>query len=420
MKIVVPRETERFGSLSIYGIQKVLELDSGFSAFDRESESCMVRRFPYDELSAINDQMAIVVPVMGERLKLVEGVLVGIPNNCLTIVVSNSDRQPVDRFRMEKKAIQNYAEMAGKKTIIVHQKDPRLADAFRAGGYSHLLDERTGLIRNGKAEGMLVAKMLARLCGKKYIGFVDSDNYFPGAVHEYIRLYGSGIAMSQSNYSMVRIAWHSKPKIKNSELYFAKWGRSSIVTNRMLNRLISDYTGFDTEVIKTGNAGEHAISMDLAMKLDYSRGYSIEPQHYLSLLEKFGGVKPSPYPKVMKEDIEVFQLESRNPHMHDEKGDEHIQIMIEQALQVIYHSFVCTPTVRKEIEAYLGKQKIEEPIYYPALDNIDLLKFAEKLENESYSVFFSDVKSSAHDSCQLSKRPTISTRIPIRVPTIAK
>ena len=420
MKIEVPRETERFGSLSIYGVQKVIELDSGSGVFEDSVDSCMVRRFPYDELSEIADQMAIVVPVRGERLKLVEGVLIGIPHNCLTIVVSNSDREPIDRFRMERKAVRNYSAVSGKNAIVVHQKDPRLADAFRAGGYTHLLDQKSGLVRNGKAEGMLAAKMLAKLCGKKYIGFVDSDNYFPGAVYEYIRLYAAGIAMSQSDYSMVRIAWHSKPKIKNSELYFAKWGRSSIVTNRILNRLVSDYTGFDTEVIKTGNAGEHAMSMDLAMKLDYSRGYSIEPQHYMSLLEKFDGVHPSPYPKLMKEDIEVFQLESRNPHMHDAKGEDHIQNMIEQALQVIYHSFVCTPAVRKEIECTLEKKQIEKPTYYPSLDNIDLLKFAEQLEKESYAGFFSDIEKNAEDLHQLSKRPTMTCRAPIEISSSPK
>ncbi len=389
MRIEVPRETERFGALSLYGVQKVYELDSGMGAFARpEDEESTVRRLAYEDLSDISRDMAIVVPVRGERLKLVEGVLVGIPNDCLTIVVSNSAREPVDRFQMEFDAVRQYADVSKKKMIIVHQKDPALAEAFRAGGYPHLLDEETGLISDGKAEGMLAGKLLARLCGKQYIGFVDSDNYFPGAVYEYVRLYAAGFAMSNSNYSMVRIAWHSKPKIKKSELFFAKWGRSSVITNRILNSLISDYTGFDTEVIKTGNAGEHAMTMDLAMLLDYSKGYSIEPQHFMSLLEKFGGVRPSPYPDVMKQQIEIYQLESRNPHMHESKGDEHIQSMVEQALQVIYHSFVCPESVKREIERELETKDVGVPTYYPALINVNLDAFREALEDRPYAQLF--------------------------------
>ena len=325
--------------------------------------------------------------------------------------------EPVDRFRMEANAVQTYAAVSRKNCIVIHQKDPALAEAFRAGGYTHLLDEKTGLIRDGKAEGMLAAKILARLCGKEYIGFVDSDNYFPGAVYEYIRLYAAGVAMGNSNYSMVRIAWHSKPKIKNSELYFAKWGRSSIVTNRILNRLFSDYTGFDTEIIKTGNAGEHAMSMELAMLLDYSRGYSIEPQHYMSLLEKFGGVERSPYPDIMKQDVEIFQLESRNPHMHDAKGDGHIQSMIEQALQVIYHSFISTPTVKQEIEKYLETKEIGKPTYYPALASVDLDAFSEALAKKKFSDFFIQPKPFDFESNHSPKKPAPTKREQVASPS---
>ncbi len=394
MRIEYPRETERFGAISLYGVQKVFELDSGLGAFGRpEDEESTVRRLPYEELHEIAGDMAIVVPVRGERLKLLEGVLVGIPNECLTIVVSNSDREPVDRFQMEANAVRQYAKVAKKDMMIVHQKDPALAEAFRAGGYTCMLDDTTGLIRDGKAEGMLVAKLLAKLCGKRYIGFVDSDNYFPGAVYEYVRLYAAGFAMSRSDYSMVRIAWHSKPKIRKSELYFAKWGRSSTVTNRVLNQLISDYTGFETEVIKTGNAGEHAMTMDLAMLLDYSTGYSIEPQHYISLLEKFGGIRESPHPEVMKKQIEIYQLESRNPHLHESKGDEHIQRMVEQALQVIYHSFTCPQAVKQEIESELDGQSVGRPTYYPALTNVDLTAFRNVLESQPCARLFQPIDS---------------------------
>ncbi len=60
MRIEVPRETERFGALSLYGVQKVYELDSGMGAFARpEDEESTVRRLAYEDLSDISRDMAI-------------------------------------------------------------------------------------------------------------------------------------------------------------------------------------------------------------------------------------------------------------------------------------------------------------------------------------------------------------------------
>ncbi|MEO6758612.1 MAG: mannosyl-3-phosphoglycerate synthase, partial [Saprospiraceae bacterium] len=245
-----------------------------------------------------------------------------------------------------------------------------------------------GLVHKGKAEGMLAGITIARMLGKKYVGFIDSDNYFPGAVFEYVRLFSSGLGQAQSPYSMVRIQWHSKPKIVDSELFFAKWGRVSRVTNLYLNLFLSHYTGFETEVLSTGNAGEHAMSMDLALLLDYSAGFSIETYHFVSLLEKFGGVMPSPYKAVMQSGAEIFQMESRNPHLHvADKGDHHIKEMIEYSLGVLYHSTICPPGLKKEILRELRRGRIiakdVEPVNprrYPALGSIDFQAAARTID----------------------------------------
>jgi mannosyl-3-phosphoglycerate synthase len=255
-----------------------------------------------------------------------------------------------------------------------------------------LLDD-SGLIRNGKSEGMLLGLMLARLAGKQFVGFVDVDNYIPGAVMEYVREFATGFALSKSHYAMVRTLWHSKPKVVESKLYFAKYGRTSVVTNEYLNRLIGYPTGFETEVIKTGNAGEHALSMKLALLLDYAAGYAVETYHFVNLLEKFGGLRPSPYPEVMKEGVEIFQIESRNPHLHDtSKGDEHIHDMILASLGVIYDSFVCPETLKKEILTELRRRKLvgarnapQSVGVYPSLDRIDPDKFAEAIAGQPYA-----------------------------------
>ena len=54
---------------------------------------------------------------------------------------------------------------------------------------------------------------------------------WPGAVNEYVKIFASGIAMSQTPYVMTRITWIYKPKISETGLYFSKWGRVSEITN---------------------------------------------------------------------------------------------------------------------------------------------------------------------------------------------
>ncbi len=403
MRIELPHDTERLGAVLINSVQKVFELDSGLleSGTEESKIDQIIRPIAMQTRYAIEREMAIVVPVRGERIKLVEGVLSGIPNHCLTIICSNSARGPVDRYAIELEAFLRYSRFTQKRLIVVHQKDPALAEAFRNAGYPQILDERDGLIRSGKAEGMLLATVLARLAGSKAIGFVDSDNYFPGAVLEYVREYSAGLSMSSSRYAMVRISWHSKPKVMEQGLFFARYGRTSRSTNRYLNQLIAEYSGFETEIITTGNAGEHAMTMALAMQLDYSSGYSIEPYHFINLFEKFGGLGDRVLDREMiRQHIEVFQIESRNPHMHDvAKGEEHIDDMTYAAMRVIHDSPICPPKLREElaaeIERLLGRgvgDGDDAPAirYYPALSGVDLGAFRETIHEQPYAAYLLD------------------------------
>lgn len=398
MRIELPREAQRFGANLFYGVQKVYELDSG-PASDTLANwaDFVIRQVPYEKLNAIEKQMAIIVPMKGEKLRLLEGILFAIPHSCLTIVVSNSPREPVDRYNMEKNAIENFCTFARKSVVVVHQKDPSIAAAFASVGYDEILDD-DGNIKDGKAEGMILGLVLARLAGKKYIGYVDADNYIPGAVFEYVRAYATGFTLSQSEYSMVRMLWHSKPKVVESNIYFAKYGRASVITNDFLNRLISYHTGFETEVIKTGNAGEHALTTSLALLLDYAPGYAIEPYHYINLLERFGGVAESPYPEVMRQGVDVYQIESRNPHLHASKGERHVQDMIYSSLQAIYHSTAVSETLRREILVEMRRRRLigknEEPApltRYPALASIDFSKFALEIDGRPFATIVGDV-----------------------------
>lgn len=143
MKLDHPRYTERFGAISLHGVQRVYELDSGYSNGRPTSET--IRSIGNEEISDIEKRMAIVIPIKGERLKLLEGVLSGIPHDCLTIIVSNSPRQPVDRYKLEKEALEQFNRFVGKNALILHQKDPGLSDALKKSNITASLDQTTWL-----------------------------------------------------------------------------------------------------------------------------------------------------------------------------------------------------------------------------------------------------------------------------------
>lgn len=392
MRIGLHTNSERYGSNLFYSVQKVYELDGGLD-MDAEFSSPfhVIRQIPLSTLHQIEKEMAIVIPIKNEKLRLLEGVLSGIPNACFPIILSNSQREPTDRFGMECSLLDNFCHSAKKKYSVFHQRSPELAELFRVGGYTHLLGD-DGLIRNGKAEGMIAGLLIGRLLGKKYIGFVDSDNYFPGAVLEYVRLFSAGFSQAKTHYSMVRVQWHSKPKIVENEMFFARLGRVTRITNQYLNQLLGLQSGFETDIILTGNAGEHAMSMELAMKMGFSAGFSVETNHFINLLENYGGVLPTLFPEVMAQGTEVFQIQSRNPHFHDfTKGNDHLNEMIEGSLSVIYHSPICPPSLRKQILEELFRQKIKKknqeptkPRQYPALQGIDIGAILRKVNWEKH------------------------------------
>ena len=354
MRIESPRYTERFGSVRINDVQKVLELDSGKRADAPRKEAIAVNKIEDDAIQAVEEKMAVVIPIKDEKLKLFEGVISGIPHDCLIIVVSASRRRGVDRFRMERDTLEQFCHFTQREALIVHQKDPVLAEAVKAAGYDDMLDGK-GLVRSGKAEGMVIGILMAKLRGKEYVSFIDSDNYIPGSVWEYVKIYASGITMARSPYAMVRILWHYKPKM-TGDIYFRKWGRVSEVTNRNMNALISFKTGFETDIIKTANAGEHCMTMKLAEMLPYATGFAVEPKELMAIFEGFGGILPSADATASKKGVEIFQIETKNPHFHEERGNQHLNNMLLPGQAVIYHS----PLADAGIKQFIVKSLIDE------------------------------------------------------------
>jgi len=379
MKLDFPRFTERLGSISIHTIQRIYELDSGRSKGFQEAHKT-IRQFNYDEIANILHHMAIVIPIKSEKLKLLEGVLCGIPNECLVIIVSNSPRGAVDRFAMEVEMLRQLSAFMSKKMIVIHQKDPTLTSIFKKFRYRSILDKH-GNIRDGKAEGMVIGILLAKMYHKDYVGFIDGDNYVPGAVNEYVKIFAAGFGMATTPYSNVRVSWVYKPKARGNLLHFSKWGRISEITNKYINSLLSHITGFETEIIKTANSGEHALSMPLAEQLHYSSGYSIEAHELIDIFEKFGGLIPSEgYSRVVEKGVEIFQIETRNPHFHEDKGDLHLEEMLVASLSTLYHSRILPAPLNRELREFIS-QKLPHITSklprFPAIDPISAIPMDE-------------------------------------------
>ena len=382
MLIEMPRRTEIFGSLKINELQRVLKLDSGGFANPRAKD------IPFEELKKVLRRLAIIIPVKDESTQLLDGVLRSIPFDCSIIVVSNSERDKHDLYKMEKDIITKLHDLTQQEILGIHQKDPDLGFAFYEAGYGYLLG-KDDLVRDGKSEGMIAGMLLAKSLGKDFIGFADADNYVPGSVREYVLDYAAGFCMSDSPYSMVRLHWRYKPKVVDDRLYFKKWGRVSEATNKYLNLLLSTNTGFETGVVITGNAGEHALTTKLADIMSFSTGFSIEPYQFVYLFDVFGQkVKEILDLDVASSGIEIFQIETLNPHIHEEKGEEHIKNMLLSSLSTIYHSDLCNDYVKSKVLDEL-KELLEtwemprENIVMPPIGGIDANKFTKLLEGRS-------------------------------------
>jgi mannosyl-3-phosphoglycerate synthase len=390
MRLEQSRRIERFGAVRIHELQRVVELDSGCTAQPGDPGAVAP-----EVIRGIERQLVIVVPCMNETRRVIEGVLSGIPHDCLVVLVSNSAREPVDRFDMEAHTLEQFCSSAHRPAIIVHQRDPGLAAAVKAAGMPELIDH-SGLVRGGKGEAMLLGMAVAAMTGRRYLGYIDADNYVPGAVHEYVKVYAAGLHLAASPFAMVRISWHSKPKLRDGRLFFHRRGRSSEITNLFLNRLVAEYSGFGTEVIATGNAGEHAFSLDLGLRLRLAGGFAVEPFEFIDLFEQFGGILPAAAGRAMPASVPVLQVETRNPHFHEDKGTEHVHGMRMQALNVLYHSPVALPAVREAILDFMvaegtlqpGQEPPRERIYPPVGSlAFDLLRDVLEAESTTFRQF---------------------------------
>jgi mannosyl-3-phosphoglycerate synthase len=340
MRITFPAAHRRIGAVRIHEIGQIIELDSAGGSCDADERPDHV--FMSSEvLDQAHRDLTIVVPIKNERRSTLRGVLAGIPGGCTVVVISASDTGPIDRFGLEREVIEDFTAATARPVLHIRQRDTVIASAFEVA-MPELIDE-DGLVRWGKGEAMLMGAMIARDRGSRAVGFIDADNYVPGAVNEYVRIFSATIATSPTEYTMGRISWQSKPKVQDGGLVFNRWGRSTTLSNRVLNEVLSHYLGEGTRIITTGNAGEHVISMPLAARLRFTGSFGAETGQFIDLLEQFGGII-DPI-GTLPERIDVVQTETINPHFHEDKGEDHVAEMRDQSVATITGSPVCPPHV---------------------------------------------------------------------------
>ena len=59
-----------------------------------------------------------------------------------------------------------------------------------------------------------------------------------------------------------------------------------------------------------------------------------------------------------QENVEIFQIETLSPHMHENKGEEHIKNMILSSLSTIYHSRLSNKNLQEKIIKELKEKNI--------------------------------------------------------------
>ncbi len=388
MMIESPRKFEGFGSINIFDLIRVLEIDTlGYKGFGE------VFTANKDLLIDYATRTAIVIPVKDEELLTLEGVISAIPHVSLVIVVSASSREPVDRYADEVDLVRSIHRNTRRGIIILHQQDPVWSEALRGTSLEPMISG--GKVRSGKGEGMILGILTAAAFGYKYVGFIDSDNYVPGSAYEYAMIYYSGFLMSESKYAMIRIKWPYKGKLASSDIYLRKRGRVSSITESILNYALSLYRKYETDIIKTANSGEHALTIDLALKMKWSGGFAVEPYELVNLIEMcYLGLEDGDCP-IISDKIKIYQIESRNPHIHAERGDEHIADMLNFSLGTIYHSKLgldqVKERIRKALEEYGIRDEPPRPRIYD-LSDLEPTKILEKIISTSNDIHYFEPK----------------------------
>ncbi|MEM2013920.1 MAG: mannosyl-3-phosphoglycerate synthase [Desulfurococcaceae archaeon] len=378
MLISYPTRFETFGAVKFYEVSRVYSLFS-IGAEGRPGAFTLANFRDFEEVAS---STVFVVPVKDEEPILLEGVLRAIPSLSPIVVVSASSRYPLNMYRVELDIARSVYKTSERTIVVVHQKDKVLSEEL-AKHIPEITDEE-GYVRYGKGEGLLIGTLIADALRASNVAFVDADNFIPSTVLEYSLIYYTTLGLSESKFKMTRIYWGYKAW-STEELYFRRLGRVSAIVNSVLNRVLSLRRRMETDIIKTANSGEHAMSIELAKIITYGGGYSVETQELVSILELCYIDMEEKCP-ALPENIEIFQVESRSPHVHSEKGEAHVAQMMIESLSTTYYSRLPDERGRAYIEQTIRDMGYETPpprvpkYKYP---DIDSKRFLDTILSES-------------------------------------
>jgi len=272
------------------------------------------------EIEEVLKETVMIVPTKDERLEVLEMVLKSIPEVKATIVISNSTKEwPFNAFAKEEILVRQLNKIFSYPVVICHQKNWQIAQIFSIH-YPYILDPKKN-VKNGKAEGCIIATAIAQIFKPEYIGFIDADNLAPATIDEYVKCFAAGFCLSRTENTNVRLVWRKKGKIgKTIDLYDV--GRVSKITNKILSKMMENLGKKLT--IESGNAGEEAFSVDFLNQLWWAPRFGMETQFLLEAL-------------FFDQNAKVIEIKTISPHIHTErKRKSHIKEMIQESSSVIY------------------------------------------------------------------------------------
>jgi mannosyl-3-phosphoglycerate synthase len=339
--------------------------------------SHILRTSDLEHLHSFLSRTVFVIAHKSERIETLLGVLWYLPIESTILIVTNCQEEVRANLVQGLRAGLPHH----KKVYLIHQKDEGIAQVFKMAGISHILGE-DGKVLDGKGEGMYIGALGACLLNDpRWVIFYDADNFFPSALLEYtiamgrLFLFPSFPALLTPRHAdgrpaldlhNVRVCWSSKPDLQGDNWDARIMGRCSRVVSPLFDLLLEEWFGIRDHAIRSSNAGEQGMTIQTAISLRFSSGFSVETFQLLDLLFKAVERKGS------AEGIILQQYLSKSPHFHEKKGDEHIKKMIEESLGSFFYFETALPTrVKQRLQEVYDELSLEfvlPPVYPPLRD----------------------------------------------------
>jgi mannosyl-3-phosphoglycerate synthase len=341
-----------------------------------------------ENLHSFLSRTAFVISHKNEGSEILLRVLWYLPVDSPIIIVTNCQ----ERERDELASVLRTELTQHKRIYLVHQKDETIARLFETYGVSHLLGTDNKVI-DGKGEGMYIGALCAYQLGyPRWVIFYDADNFVPSALLEYTlamsrlfmlasldgpsREYDTRIVQRQAgsyaapNYlHNVRICWSSKPALGSGDWDAGIIGRCTRVVSPLFDALLEGWFDIRDHTISSSNAGEQGMTIETALSLRFSSGFSVETLQLLDLL--FNAIEG----RSGFEGSVLAQYQSKSPHFHEKKDDEHVKKMIEESLGSFFHFEAVLPdNVKHELQKVYAELQLERvyPALYPPLRTLPL------------------------------------------------